>query len=276
MKDTVFLNGKFLSAKLARLSALSPGFLYGWGLFETMRSYDNEIVYFDQHLKRIKESSRLIGMRFNYSSVQLKEIVRKLVKINCFKDSYVRLSLWKTDSGADILVLVKKYRPYPSNDYKKGFRACICRYRQNEFSDLARHKTANYLSYQLAYLEAKGRGFDEAILLNNRGFIAEASRSNIFFAKDKVMFTPALDCGCLNGITRKVIFALARKYHIKIYEGNYTLQDLYAADEAFLTNSLMGVMPLPYIEKQRIAKGRVGPIAGYFIKKYNFLLKNGT
>ena len=125
MKEIVFLNGRFLPLKEAKISALTPGVLYGWGLFESMRSYDNRIVYFDQHLKRIKDSSKLTDLKFSYSIAELEEIIRRLVKINGFKDSYVRLSLWKTDLRTDILIFVKKYKPYTPNGYKKGFRACI-------------------------------------------------------------------------------------------------------------------------------------------------------
>jgi len=273
MKEIVFLNGKFLNAREARLPVLSPGFLYGWGLFETMRSYNNKIVYLDQHLKRMKASGNIIGMRLNYSMVQLKEIIWKTVKINGFKDTYVRLTLWKSASGTDILAAARKYVP---GERKQTFRACTSLLKQNEESLLARIKTTNYLLYKIAYLEAENKGFDEAIILNNRGLICEASRNNIFLIKDSQIFTPSLSCGCLDGITRKVIFDLAKRNHGKICEGNFTLRDLYAADEAFLTNSLAGVTPLISIEKYIIGKGAIGRLTKYFMNKYNQLLKNGN
>jgi len=130
--------------------------------------------------------------------------------------------------------------------------------------------------YQLSLGQAQDKGFDEALILNSRGFIAEAARSNIFLVKGDALFTPTLSCGCLAGITRKVVFDLAKRNNIKIYEGRFILKDLYEADEAFLTNSLMGVMPLVAVEKHLIKKGLRGKITGYFIKKYNSLLKNGN
>jgi len=277
MNEVVFLNGKILPLKEAKISISTPGVLYGWGLFETMRSYNNKIVYFNQHLKRIKDSSRLLGIKLSYSMDRLKDIIKQAVKINCFRDSYVRLTVWKSNSGADILVVVKKYHPYSSEKYKRGFQVCLSSFRQNENSVFTRLKTTNYLLYQLSFKKAKDKGFDEAIILNNRGLIAEGSRSNIFFIKEEELFTPSLECGCLDGITRRVIFDLAKEYKIKIYEGNFTLQDLYRADEAFLTNSLMGVMPLERIEKHRIAKGvKNFRLTRFFISKYKNLLKNGT
>lgn len=274
MKKIVFLNGKFLSLREARLPLLSPGFLYGFGLFETMRAYNNKIIHFAEHLKRIKSSCSLIKMRFPYSLTELKEIIKKTVEINRLGDAYVRLTLWKAAGGTDILIVARRYKPHPPGKYKRGLRACIFRYSQGENYFLARLKTTNYLFYQLAYLEARERKFDEAIILNNRGYIAEASRSNIFLVKDNTLFTPALECGCLAGITRRAILDLAKRYNLKVCEGNFTLQDLSAADEAFLTNSLLGVMPLTTIEKQLIRKGLVGKITKFFMKKYNFLLRD--
>ncbi|MBM3252414.1 MAG: hypothetical protein FJZ11_06545, partial [Candidatus Omnitrophica bacterium] len=114
---------------------------------------------------------------------------------------------------------------------------------------------------------------DEAIILNNRGYVSEGSRSNIFLVKDNTVFTPSLSSGCLAGITRKAIFDLAKIYNIKICEGNFTLRDLHTAEEIFLTNSLMGVMALTSLEKEPIAKGSVGRVTKFFMKKYNLLLK---
>lgn len=274
MRQTIFLNGKFIPQEKARLPVLTSGFLYGWGLFETMRSLDNNIVYFKEHLKRINQSCKLMHIRFPYSFNKLKEVIKKTVKINRITDAYVRLTLWKSDTLTDTLVVARKYQPYPWQKYKRGFRACISGYRQNENSLLAQLKTTNYLFYQLAYTEAKKRGFDEAIILNNRGYLTETSRSNVFLVKDKTLFTPALECGCLDGITRRVILDLAKKHHIPVYTGNFTIQDLYNSDEAFLTNSLMGIMPLVSIEKRLIARGKPGKMSCFFLERYNLLLRN--
>lgn len=275
MKKIIFLNGKFIPQEEAKISVFEPGFLYGWGLFETMRSYRNHIVYFDAHLKRMQKSCRLIHIQFPYSIAKLKKTIKELITANGLLDAYVRLTLLKKESGADALIIARKYQPYSEQKYRQGFRACICSFRQNENSSIAQLKTINYLLYRLAYAQAKTKGFDEAIILNNRGYICEGSRANMFFIKDNTVFTPLLECGCLDGITRRVIFELAKKYKIKIYEGNFSLSQVYSADEAFLTNSLIAVMPLAAIEKQLIRQGRAGKITKFFIKKYNYLLENG-
>lgn len=273
MREIVFLNGKFLALDEAKISALDPGFLSGLGLFETMRSYQRKIVYFSAHLQRIRRSCRLIGLKFPYPLNKLKAIIKKTVKINDLEDAYVRLTLWKSRLGTAILVMVRKYQPYSTQQYRKGFSAMVSRFRQDENSYLAQIKSTNRILYEVSFQEAKNKGYDESLILNRRGFITEGSRSNVFFIKDNAIFTPAIECGCLPGITRRVIFALAKKYKIKTYEGNFTLQDLFAADEAFLTNSLVGVMPLVSVGSKSIGLKQCARLTKFFITKYRSLLK---
>jgi len=253
--------------------SLTSSALCGFGLFETMRNYNKKIVYFDKHLKRLEKSSRLIGLPNPYSQGQLKQIISKAVKQNNFKDAYIRLTLWKEDKGVGVYALVKKYKPPASGVYKTGVSVTISRFSQSEGSLLANLKTTSRILYELSYSQAKQKGFWESIILNNRGIIAEASRNNIFFVKEDAIFTPSLSCGCLDGITRRVVFDLAKKYGFKIYEGNFTLQDLFNADEVFLTNSLAGIMPVSSIDKKRIGESRCGRITKLLIQKYNLLLK---
>lgn len=273
MQETVFLNGKFLSSKEAKVSVLAPGFLYGWGLFETMRAYQNKIVYFTQHLKRIEKSSKLLKIKFPYTLMRLKEIIQATLKLNGFVDSYVKLLISKSSKYSDTVVIVKRYKPYSLKRYQQGLAACIWKFRQNADSFLARHKTTGYLFYQSAYLEAKRKGFDEALILNNRGYISEASHSNIFLVKGGHLFTPSLGCGCLEGITRRAILDLAKRYEVKVSEGKFSPADLYSCDEAFLTNSLMGVMPLASLEGKHIGKDRCAKLTKFFIAKYRCLLR---
>jgi branched-subunit amino acid aminotransferase/4-amino-4-deoxychorismate lyase len=273
MKEIIFLNGKFLSPEEAGPSVLEPGFLYGWGLFETMRAYQQKIVYFAAHLERIKSSAKLINLKLPYAQDKIKKIIQEAIRKTPGHDFYLRLTLWKTENGTSISIIARKYQPYPASRYKVGLKICVSGFRQNEHSLLAKIKTTSRILYELSYQEALRKGFDDSIILNNRGYISEGSRSNIFFVKNNCLFTPALACGCLEGITRKVIFDLAKRYRIRIYEGNFTLQDLYAAEEAFFTNSLAGVMPIASIGKKIIGKGKCGTRTKFLIQKYRSLLK---
>ncbi len=274
MRKIIFLNGKFISQVEAKISVLEPSLLYGWGLFETMRSYKRNIVYLDAHLRRLKDSCNLISIDLTYSPSKIRALIQKIVIINGFKDAYVRLNVWKRKKGSNLCISVKPYQAYSAKIYRQGFRACLSRYRQNETSILSRIKSTNYLLFRLAYQQVRKRGFDEAIILNSRGYIAESSRANIFLVKQKELFTPQLDCGCLDGITRKVILDLAKKFHIKTHQVKITPFNLKDADEAFLTNSLMGIMPLVYFQGLSINKGRAGEITKFFMKGYRRLLKN--
>jgi len=262
MKKIIFLNGKFVPADEARVSILEPGFLHGVGLFETMHFYKGRIIYLDAHLKRLKESSALLRLRLPYSLSELKKVINKAVKINGFADSYVRLTLWEGKNKTQISVIVKKYYPYHPLKYRRGFKVCISRYRQND-SITAQVKSVSRLLYEASYRQAKEKGYDEALILNSRGDLAECSRSNIFLVKNETLFTPSLGCGCLPGITRRAVIDLAKKYNIMVYEGKFTPRDLAGAEEAFLTNSLMGIMPV----------NKCGKTTAFLIRKYNSLLK---
>ncbi|MCM8796353.1 MAG: aminotransferase class IV [Candidatus Omnitrophica bacterium] len=274
MKEIVFLNGKFLPAKEARLCVLTPGFLQGLGVFETLRWRNNKSVYLNAHLARLEKSALSLEMKLSYGTKQLKETLAEIVSVNGFSDAVLRIALWKTAKEADLLITAKKHIPCPSSKYREGFSVCVSRYRQNENSPLSRIKSTSRFFYELSFSEARNNGFDEAIMLNNRGYIAEATRSNIFIVAKGVIFTPAITCGCLPGITRQAVLDLARIYRIETGEAALTIQDLAEAEEAFLTNSVMGIMPLTSVDnKYIIGKGRCARITQFLISKYNSLLK---
>ena len=276
LKEIVFLNGKYIPIEEAKTFLFQPGFLYGWGLFETMRSYEGKIVYLNQHLKRLQDSSKLIKIKVPYSTAKIKTAIHKTVETNDLKDAKVRLNLWKAKRSYEISITAEKYQPYPLGKYKKGFSCQISQAKCNEGSFLSGIKSQNYLMYQLAHIQAKEKGFDEVIMLNNRKVLSQASRSNIFLVKAQDLFTPSLECGALAGITRKAVFDLAEKLKIKIQEGEFSLQDLYHADEIFLTNSLMGIMPVASVEEYWSPnEANKEMLTQVFIKEYARLLKHG-
>jgi branched-subunit amino acid aminotransferase/4-amino-4-deoxychorismate lyase len=272
MKKVIFCNGEFLASPDAPVLSPDSGLLRGIGLFETMRAYNGNIIYFNRHIVRLKNSCKVLGLEFSYDAGKMQRIIRRLLEFNLLSDARLRLSIWKEKGESKILVAADRYNPHPPAKYRKGFSVTIARLRQNEDSFLAQHKTTSRLIYEVNFSEAQKKGFDEAIMLNQRGYITEATRSNIFFAKNKTLFTPALDCGCLNGITRRTVFDLAAKYAIKIYEDKFTLGDLCAADAAFLTNSLMGLMPVTSVEKKYFIRSNASKMTGLIMRKYRNLL----
>ncbi|MBN1913587.1 MAG: aminotransferase class IV [Candidatus Omnitrophica bacterium] len=269
VKTAVFLNGKFIKEDKAKVSTLSPGFLYGWGLFETMRSRGNRIIYLQEHLKRLRGSAALIGLKCPYTLGQLEKAIIKTVSLSGAWDCYVKVVLSKSEKSCDIIIIAKKYTPPSLTKYLRGFEASISSLRQNRDNFLARIKSTSYLFYQTAYSEAKKNGCDEALILNNSGHICEGSRANLFFVKDDQLFTPSLECGCLSGVTRKFILDTAKKYRIRSKQGDFRCVDLYSCNEAFLTNSLIGVMPLSRLENRDIGKGSKRRMADFFMSKWN-------
>lgn len=255
MKQIILLNGKFVHGKDACLPVLSYGLLYGAGVFETMRAYKKKIVYLEAHFQRLAQGCALLGIPLKVTFKRIKQDILRALEVTGLPDAYVRLTLWKNANASDMMILVKPYVAYSSHVYARGLRAGISRFTQQENSFYAQLKSTSYALYYSAYQEARKLGFEEALILNSRGYVCEASRSNIFLVKDTVLFTPSLGCGCLKGITREAVFALARKQAFKICEDNITVPDFYRADEAFLTNSLMGIMPLASIEGKKIGKG---------------------
>jgi len=272
MKQYIYLDGKFIFKEKAKVSCLDPGFLYGCGLFETMRSYNGKIFAIDAHLDRLFKSNKLIGLKLANRN-ELKREIGKLLKLNSIKHAYVRLTAWKGDIKSHILVFTRKFPPYLHKEtlYKRGVNAVITKVRQNEFSPLSRIKSLNYLNLRLAYKEAQKRGASEGLLLNTKGFLCEGSRTNIFLVKDNKLFTSSCDCGCLAGITRNIVLKLAKYIGLKTYEKHINPGLIYKVDEVFLTNSLMEIMPLVKIGKRKIRNGKPGIVTLNLLDKYREL-----
>ncbi|MDD4899589.1 MAG: aminotransferase class IV [Candidatus Omnitrophica bacterium] len=243
------------------------------GLFETMRCLRGKIVHLDWHLERLRLSAKLINLKLPVSRRQLENEIYATVKLNCLNDARVRVVLEADPSGAEIFVSATAYQPFSAQRYQKGFSAITSSLRQDERCLSARIKSTNRALYNLSLQEARKKGFDEAIILNQRGNICEGARSNIFFRLSGELFTPALANGCLPGVIRRLIFDFAKKDGLNIYEGNFTLEDLAACNEAFLTNSLMGVMPLTRLGAKSISGGKAGRVSRRFLNRYQLLLR---
>lgn len=266
----VFVNGKIVDEKRAVISVFDRGLLYGDGLFETMRSYDGKVLALDMHLDRLYRSSKTIGMRIYTKRKYLKDAIYKLIKINRLKDAYIRLAITRgkgrvgldatTAKKLSIIIIVKRFKPYPVKYYKNGISLCTSKIRRNEKSDLSRVKSLNYLNNIIARTEAQRRGATDALLLNTKGEVAESAVSNIFMIKGRKLITPSIDSGILPGITREIVLSLGKRLNLYPSERHIKLTELKDADEIFLTNTLMEVMPVVKIDKRTIGDGRPGPL----------------
>ena len=272
----VYLNGKIVPSKEAVVSVFDHGFLYGDGVYETLRVYDGVIFELEEHLQRLFRSAILIGLNIPLEINALKVSIYETLIANTLRNAYIRLTVsrGRGDIGLDpdlcaeptIVIIVQEFKEYPKAFYEKGISLIIAETRRNlkEAID-PRIKSLNFLNNILAKIEAKKRGAYEALMLNIYGKLTEGTISNLFFYRDSILCTPSLDCGILDGITRGLVIDLAKREDLRVKEGKFRIKDLYSAEEVFITNTTMEVMPVSKIDDQKYA---VGDIAKLLRKAY--------
>ena len=291
MEEIVYLNGALTPRSEARISVFDHGFLYGYGLFETMRAYRGKIFLLERHLKRLLGSAETIGLASNLSEIDLGRACLDTLRANGLEDARLRLTVSRGEvdtfpgtgisSTPTVLVTAKGYTPLSAGTYNRGFKAGVSSLRRCRQSLISRIKSANYLVSVLARMEAEAYGLDEALLLNEQGFIAEGSVSNIFFATSSSLVTPPLESGILPGITREVVIELADTLGINVAERDVRLADLRQFDEAFLTNSVMEIMPLVAVRDDAgqtvtIGSGKPGEVTRRLMTAYKEMVGRET
>ena len=263
MEPIVFLNGALLPRPQARISPWDHGFLYGYALFETMRAYDGCIFHLEQHLRRLAHSAETLHIPVDASV--LEQACYDTLRANRLDSARIRLTVSIGEGGgtpeppADprptVLIVATDYAPPSHEKYRDGFKAIVASMRQNSQSPLSRLKSANCLNCILARKVAKAAGADEAILLNDHGYLCEGSTSNLFLVSDSCLVTPDVDSGCLPGITRQTVVELASELGLEVEQRQTGLDELIQAEEAFVTNSLLEIMPLTQIDDGIIGRG---------------------
>ncbi|MCX8125757.1 MAG: aminotransferase class IV, partial [Dehalococcoidia bacterium] len=181
-----------------------------------------------------------------------------------------------TCRGPTVFITAQSLVPLPPEKYRQGYRAALSSLRRNSQSPLSRMKLTSYVDSVLARREARLRGVDEVVMLNEKGMVAEGSVSNIFIVSKGVLVTPSLDCGALPGITRAVVLELARSMATPVAEREVTLEELANADEVFVTNSVIEVVPLTWFEERPIGQGRPGAVALRLLGMYQALVRQET
>jgi branched-chain amino acid aminotransferase len=266
----IWINGKFVPSKDARISVFDRGFMYGDGAFETMRAYAGKAFRLDEHLERLYASLKAMGIKPLYDRGELRDIIYRCLAVNRLKSAYIKLTVTRGEGRFGIhysdlfrpntVVVAKEFGEYPPQMYSKGISAAVVDIRQNEHSLVSRMKTLNFLNYILARFEAKAAGADEAILVNTKGCVAEAATSNIFLVRSGALITPSADSGILPGIARRTVMEMARSMRIRVAERRVAERELYSADEIFLTNSLVEVLPVTRIARQKVGGGSPGEL----------------
>jgi branched-chain amino acid aminotransferase len=269
----IYLNDRFVREEEAVISVFDHGFLYGDGVYETIRSYGRRIFMPDQHLVRLRRSADAIGLTIPILAHKWPALLHEAMTRNDVghehTDAYLRITISRGagDIGLDpalcptptVVVMAKPLRPPSPEQYRHGVSLIVAQTRRNLPSALSPQiKATNFLNNILAKREAIAAGAFDSILLNWESHLTECTISNLFFVRAGRLCTPALACGLLDGITRGIVLNLAQELKIPVDEGYFGVQEVYSADECFLTNTSMEVMPVTTVDGHPIGKGAPG------------------
>lgn len=267
MKNYAWLDGKIMVAQ-PKTPLCDEGFLYGQGLFETMRVYGGKAFLLQRHLQRMIDSCPIMDI-VRPSREALASAVTETIKKNKLDSGCVRLNIWKRGKGLGIFAFARNVELCSNADYNKGFSAIIVKdIRQNELSPLPRVKSLNHSFYIILSKRAEKEGVDESLFLNSKGNICEGSRSNIFIVRGNTLVAPPVTAGCLPGITRQMVFEIAQQLQINLLEADIAPDDVTCSSQAFLTNSLVEIMPLTMVEGRPVGSGKPGTLTLTILQKY--------
>ncbi|HWF61218.1 MAG TPA: aminotransferase class IV [Nitrospira sp.] len=257
------------------VSVFDHGFLYGDGVYETIRSYGSRIFMQEEHLSRLFRSAAEIGLTIpipvkNWEDILHEAMIRNEVGTD-LQDAYLRITVSRGagDIGLDpalcssptVVVIAKPLVTPASHLYERGVNVIVASTKRNLPSAVSPQiKTTNFLNNIQAKREAIAAGAFDSILLNWEEHLTECTISNVFFVIDGTLRTPDLACGLLDGITRMIVIRLVGELNIHVEEGRYTVDQLYLADECFLTNTSMEIMPVTSVDHRPVGDGKPGPL----------------
>lgn len=283
MERVVYINGKLVPSHEARISVFDHGFLYGDGLFETMRAYQRRIFRLEHHLQRLFLSLEYLKYPIPFNFDFLKEAIYKTIEANKLEDAYIRLTVSRgegitvpdpaTCKSPNLIIITREYVPYSSALYQKGYKGKVVGVKPSPYMPTVSMKTLNFLNHIIAKMEAKASGSHEGIMVNTDGFVTEGTVSNIFMLKGGCVSTPSREVGLLPGVTRQAVLEIAEAKGLETREAKITLNELLMADEAFFTNALIEILPLVEVNEHPIGKGVPGPLTRELMSDYRELVK---
>lgn len=279
MKSNIYLNGKIVPLSEAKIPILDRGFLYGDGVFESLRTYNRIPFLLDEHSKRILSGAKFLKIHSNFNLKTIRSAVQKTISANPFKEIYLKIILTRGKAkshGLDfsnftgkpnLIVLAEELKESPKEIYSNGWKAILSSIRRVN-QPTSKIKSLCYLDNAIAKEEAKQAGANEALMLDEKGFVAEGSVSNLFMVRAGKIFTPPTSSAILSGITRRLIIKLAKELSLKVFEKNIHSKDLLTGDECFATLSGTGIIPIIRIGKKNIGNQQCGPITRKLISSY--------
>ncbi|WP_417841199.1 aminotransferase class IV [Terasakiella sp.] len=254
-----WFNGELFPLDGIAIKATDRGFTLGDGFFETMLAQQGQVAHFDAHMARLHESAHMMDIPLPYSTDEIGKAIDDVLTACQLKDKRAALRLTVTrGSGPRGLLPPLEITPQvllSASDVPDHFpsaKLALVTMRRNEFNPTSRIKSLNYLDNIFALREAVAKGADEALLLNTQGHIAEGSVSNIFFIKNNALYTPPIEDGCLPGVMRAHVLQTARTLGLNTHERSIGIGIIQTCNEAFLTNSLVGIRPVHQIDGLQI------------------------
>jgi branched-chain amino acid aminotransferase len=284
MNLKIYIDGNFHDQAEAKISVFDHGLLYGDGVFEGIRFYNDRVFRLEEHIDRLWDSAKAIALDMPMSKSELVAATLETIRQNDLHDGYIRLivtrgvgSLGLSPESCrrpSIIIIAATIALYPEDLYHKGLTMVTCSTRRTPPAALSpRVKSLNYLSNILGKLEAQNAGAGEGLMLNEQGYVSECTGDNIFIVKKGLLSTPYLNSGILAGVTRGVVFELAEKLGFRATEQELIRHDIYTADECFLTGTAAEVIPAVQLDRRLIGSGQPGPITLRLIESFRELTR---
>ena len=284
MNLKIYIDGNFYDQAEAKISVFDHGLLYGDGVFEGIRFYNDRIFRFDEHVDRLWDSAKAIALEVPMSKSELVAATLETIRQNDLHDGYIRLIVTRGAGSLglspdscrrpSVIVIAATIALYPEDLYHKGLTMVTCSTRRTSPAALSpRIKSLNYLNNILAKLEAQNAGAGEGLMLNEQGYVAECTGDNIFIVRNGQISTPHPNAGILEGVTRAVVFELADELQIRTIECELSKYDIYTADECFLTGTAAEVIPVVECDGRAIGSGKPGPITLDLRQRFHKLVR---
>jgi len=285
MNLKIYIDGTFYEQSEAKISVFDHGLLYGDGVFEGIRFYQDRVFRLEEHIDRLWDSAKAITLDIPMSRAALIEATLETIRQNDLHDGYIRLLVTRgvgslglsPDScrRPSVIIIAATIALYPDSLYEKGLTMATCSVRRIPPGALSpRIKSLNYLNNILAKIEAQQAGAAEGVMLNEQGYVAECTGDNLFVVKSGVISTPPINAGILGGITRAVVFELAKKSDIPIKEDDLTRYDILVADECFLTGTAAEVIAAVQMDRRPIGNGQPGPVTLKLVEEFRGLTRS--
>lgn len=281
MAATVNVNGRITGERDAAISVFDHGFLYGEGVYETLRTYNGRPFLYDRHMRRLRRSAEMIVLEVPFSDRELAERIQETTQAANLdgREVYIRVLVTrgigeltydpKATPIPSVVIIIKPNVDPPSEAFEKGVKVCLSPILRNHPGSVnPMIKSNNLLNNALAMQEALRRGGTEAIMRNYRGELTECTQSNVFIVKNGVALTPPVEAGLLPGITREFVFDVGREAGVEVREQVLHDNDLFAADECFLTSTTKEIVPIVQVDDGKIGTGAPGPVTKTLLERF--------